>query len=72
MISEKMPKDHRISVGISNAEHSELQVLSQKHRVSIAWLGRQAITEFLQNYRGKEVPLPLAFDRDIPPQNNGS
>ena len=55
----RMPQNHRISVGLSSAEHDELRQLSEKHRVSVAWLGRQAITEFLERHRNKEFQLPL-------------
>ena len=59
-----MPENHRISVSLSNTEHTELQELSQKHRVSVAWLGRQAIVEFLERCRGDEFQIPFAWSRD--------
>lgn len=60
-----MAQNHRISVGLSNAEHNELRSLSAKHRVSVAWLGRQAIVEFLERYRSREFQIPLGWDRDL-------
>lgn len=51
----------RISVGISDKEFAELRALSEKHRVSIAWLGRQAIAEFIERYKHEELQLPLAL-----------
>ena len=59
-----MPQNHRISVGLSNTEHTELRELSEKHRVSVAWLGRQAIVEFLERCRINEFQIPLAWSRD--------
>ena len=59
-----MPQSHRISVGLSSREHTELRELSEKHHVSVAWLGRQAIAEFLERCRGKEFQIPLAWGRD--------
>lgn len=59
-----MSQNRRISVGLSDTEHTELQELSEKHRVSVAWLGRQAILEFLDRYRNKQLPLPLALSSD--------
>lgn len=59
-----MSQNHRISVGLSNTEHTELQELSEKHRVSVAWLGRQAIMEFLERCRSKEFQIPLAWRTD--------
>lgn len=40
----------RISVGLSIPEHEALQRVADKHRVSLAWIGRQAIVEFLAQY----------------------
>ena len=59
-----MPQNNRISVGLSKAEHTELRELSKKYRVSVAWLGRQAIVEFLERCRGDEFRIPLAWNRD--------
>ena len=53
-----MPQNHRISVGLSNAEYAELRQLSEKHRVSVAWLGRQAIVEFLERCRSQDPQMP--------------
>lgn len=50
---------NRISVGLSDKEHAELSALSEKHRVSLAWLGRQAIMEFLERYGKGESQIPL-------------
>ncbi|MDP2618846.1 MAG: hypothetical protein Q8P46_01495 [Hyphomicrobiales bacterium] len=52
-------KLNRISVGLSEREYAELLTLSEKHRVSMAWLGRQAIIEFLDRYANAERQLPL-------------
>ena len=49
----------RISVGLSEEEYMELSALAEKHRISLAWLGRQAIAEFLERYRGQSLQLPL-------------
>ena len=59
-----MPQNHRISVGLSSTEHTELRELSEKHRVSVAWLGREAIVEFLERSRSKEFQIPLELNRD--------
>ena len=60
-----MVQSHRISVGLSDTEHTELRSLSEKHRVSVAWLGRQAIVEFLARYRSSEFQIPLGWDREL-------
>ena len=59
-----MPQNHRISVGLSSTEHTELRELSEKHRVSVAWLGREAIVELLERSRSKEFQIPLELNRD--------
>ena len=59
-----MSQNHRISVGLSDAEHIELRALSEKHRVSVAWLGRQAILEFLERCRSNEFQIPLAWSQE--------
>ena len=54
-----MPSKHRVSVNLSSDEHRELEALAKKARISKAWLGRQAIIEFLERYRDRELQLPL-------------
>lgn len=49
----------RISIGLSEQEYRELSALAEKHRISLAWLGRQAVVEFLERYRDRELQLPL-------------
>ena len=36
----------RFSVALDEQEHAELSSMAEKHRVSMAWLVRQAATEF--------------------------
>jgi hypothetical protein len=49
----------RLSVGLTDAELNELLALKDRHNVSMAWLGRQAIVEFITKYRGEYTQLPL-------------
>lgn len=65
-----MAQNHRISVGLSSTEHTELRSLSEKHRVSVAWLGRHAIVEFLERHRNREFQIPLGWDRDLGQPSN--
>ena len=39
----------------------ELCALAEKHHVSLAWLGRQAVAEFLERYQDRDLQLPLTF-----------
>lgn len=57
-------KLNRISVGLSEREYADLQSLSERHRVSMAWLGRQAISEFLDRHASAEQQLPLSLPSD--------
>ena len=50
---------HRVTVNLEDREYSTLSALSDKHRVSLAWLGRQAIIEFLERHEKDELQLPL-------------
>lgn len=50
---------HRVTVNLEDREYRELSALSRKNRVSLAWLGRQAIMEFLGRYASEERQLPL-------------
>lgn len=51
----------RLSIGLDEQEHKELVALSRKHKVSLAWLTRKAVTDFLESHRDREVELPLTF-----------
>ena len=50
---------HRVTVNLEDREYRELSALSDKHRVSLAWLGREAIIEFLERCKAEELQLPL-------------
>jgi hypothetical protein len=50
---------NRLSVSLTNSELNELLSLKDRHHVSLAWLGRQAIVEFIDKYREENVQLPL-------------
>lgn len=56
-----MSKNHRISIGLTDQEFDDLQRIAETHRVSLAWVGRQAISEFLTAYQENNHPtlLPL-------------
>ena len=57
-----MAAKHRVTVNLTEEEYSQLSSLSEKSRVSLAWLGRQAIIEILDRHRNGKQPLPLASD----------
>ena len=51
----------RISVSLPEREYIELLALAEKHHISLAWLGRQAVIEFLERYQDRELQLPLTM-----------
>ena len=58
-----MAAKFRVTVNLVEPEYRELSALSDKHRVSLAWLGRQAIIEFLKRHE-EEVQLPLTLSSE--------
>ena len=59
-----MAAKHRVTVNLEDREYRELSALSDKHRVSLAWLGRQAIIELLERCEDEEVQLPLSLSSE--------
>lgn len=51
----------RISISLPEKEYRELNALAEKHHISLAWLGRQAIVEFLARYQDRQLQLPLTI-----------
>ena len=48
----------RLSVTLRDREHNSLADMARRNRVSIAWLVREAVREFLVRHGGQEQ-LPL-------------
>jgi hypothetical protein len=53
----------RLSVSLSEGEVRELLALKERHNVSMAWIGRQAILEFVEKYANEAIQLPLRLTR---------
>lgn len=51
----------RVTINLSVGEYRELAALSEKHNVSMAWIGHKAIIELLEKTRGELLQLPLSF-----------
>lgn len=58
-----MTSKKRITINLSASEQRELQALAERARVSVAWLGRQAVTEFLERHKNGELQLPLGLSK---------
>lgn len=63
LLRVSMPSTHRLSVNLTAEEHREIAALAEASRVSRAWIGRQALIEFLERYRDRELQLPLDIRR---------
>ena len=49
----------RITVSLPDKEHAALAALARKNDVSLSWLTRKAVMEFLQRYGKSSAPLAL-------------
>ena len=58
-----MPSKHRVSLNLTPEEYLEIAALAENARVSKAWIGRQALIEFLERYRSQDLQLPLDLAR---------
>ena len=55
---------HRVTVNLDDREYRELSALSDRHRVSLAWLGRQAIIDLLERCENEKLQLPLSLSSE--------
>ena len=49
----------RVTVSVDERDYEQLSALAEEHRVSLAWLVRYAVGDFLQRYRQDQLELPL-------------
>ena len=54
-----MAANYRVTVNLEAPEYNQLSALADKHRISLAWLGRRAIIEFLERNGQEELQFPL-------------
>ena len=47
---------HRVSINLAENEYEHLAALSEKGRVSMAWLAREALIEYLARHPESAVP----------------
>tara|TARA_R110002072_G_scaffold251266_2_gene410118 strand:- start:7659 stop:7868 length:210 start_codon:yes stop_codon:yes gene_type:complete len=55
----RLRKATRITVSLPDDEHSALAALAELHDVSLSWLTRKAVVEFLERYEREDEQLPL-------------
>lgn len=53
---------HRIPASLTDSEFSELAAMAEKYDVSLAWLTRKAILEFIDRYHSDQLQLPLRVE----------
>lgn len=58
----------RISFTLPEDEYRELSALAEKHRISLAWLGRQAVVEFLERHQDHGLQFPLTLTSTANPR----
>jgi hypothetical protein len=63
---------HRVPANLTNAEFSELAAMAEKYDVSLAWLTRKAILEFIDRYRSEQLQLPLRHEPKQPSRTGAS
>ena len=59
-----MAVNFRVTVNLEEPEYAALAAPSRKHRISLAWLGRQVIIEFLERHEESELQLPLILSSE--------
>lgn len=62
-------RGQRITVSLTGAEHAALSALADQCDVSLSWLARKAISEFLEQHEGEELQLPLDLKRTVGGRN---
>ena len=68
--SARHKKGHRITVSLSASNHDKLVDLSAQYDVSVSWLVRHAVSDFLERHGKGETQLPLPLGQ-IERQANG-
>ncbi|WP_127318419.1 ribbon-helix-helix domain-containing protein [Ensifer sp. SL37] len=53
----------RITVSLPQHDHLALSALAERCDVSLSWLTRQAIAEFLANHGKEDLQLPLNLEK---------
>jgi hypothetical protein len=60
---EKSKLATRVTVSVDERDHEQLVALADEHRVSLAWLVRYAVADFLERYRQDQLELPLELTK---------
>ena len=64
-MAQRQKKETRITVSLEAEDHRDLEQIARKSDVSISWVIRRAIGEFLNQYKGETLgQLPLTSDEE--------
>jgi hypothetical protein len=55
----KKKKAVRLTASLPDADHTALAAIAERCNVSLSWVIRQAIAEFLENHKTGNLQLPL-------------
>lgn len=58
-----MSAKNRVTINLDDDEYAALQMIAERTERSLSWLGRKAVSDFVQNERE-------AIDRAITPQRD--
>ena len=61
----RQKKEHRITVSVPDDDHAALSEMALECDVSLSWITRQAISDFLSRHKAGEVQLPLDLSRKV-------
>ena len=53
----------RLSVSLTEDQYLRLNEIALKSDVSLAWMVRQAVQQFLDATSNEQIPLPIRLDR---------
>ncbi len=53
----------RLSVNLSEDQYIQLHEIAAKSEVSLAWIVRKAVQQFLEIRQDPQIPLPMGFKR---------
>lgn len=58
-----MASKYRVSINLTESEYRELAAVAEKSRVSMAWLGREAVIQLLDRSKTEEPKAPFWYKR---------
>ena len=62
-MSEPTRSSVRLSVNLTEGQYLRLNEIALKSDVSLAWVVRQAVQQFLDATNNEQIPLPIRLNR---------